>query len=704
MKLENNNSLISDLYWLTKKCSIYPFGSQQLSASENELILQKLSDENKSFDEKIKTVFDAFNIKEAKWKNAITQKELPILALTPAFELLVVFAMGIDGSWKCETSKGIIIIDGFSPKTVFAPLKTKQINRKKMTALEMFKTETIKQKSLFVYAAIASFSINILALGTSFYSMQVYDRVIPTQGISTLVMLSIGVFIAILLEVVLKIARSSLLDHASRNMDLSYSHDIYARFLNVRADALPKSIGTLSAQLQSYGTVRSFITSAALFILIDFPFSLLFLVVIIAISGWLLGFIALIFLMVSILTGFLFKHKIEALSHLSSLASHKKLGMLVETIENAEFIKTTGASWSSLSRWNLLSEQAIHDDIKIRHYSELLGYVAAFFQQISYVILIMVGAYLVTATTGLTMGGLIATTILSGRILSPIATLPNLLVQWGRTKAAIKDLERIFSLPIDNEEIDKPLTPILDNITIECKNIKFKYANNAHLMQIPKLCINAGEKIAIIGSVGAGKSTLIKMLNGLYKPQEGSVLLNSINVQQIAHTYMVDLMSYLPQNVRLISGTLRENLLLGLVGIRDDEIMASAIKTGLIYLINALPNGLDTPIPEGGESVSGGQKQLIALTRLILSKPKVWLLDEPTSNMDESLERHLMNVLNQTVKKEDILIVVTHKPAILSLVNRIIVMSPNGIVLDGPRDRILQELNTRQNSVQKGNQ
>jgi ATP-binding cassette subfamily C protein LapB len=682
-----------DIRWLIQECSLASFAASRLPLYEVVKLEKNLVTlDDASIFTIYEILFSMFNLKKPFWTQTLSPEALPILALIPGEGMRVIIEHEAEGTWKSDGVNGIRRERNFPAKTQFTSIKSLRSSPEKISATQMFIEVAKRQKPILLHAAIASLSINILALGTSFYSMQVYDRVIPTQGISTLVALSIGVFIAIFLEMILKLSRATILDHASKNMDVAYSHDIFNRFLKIRSDALPKSIGTLSGQLQSYSTVRSFISSAALYLIIDFPFSMIFLAVIVMISGWSMGLIALVFLLVSIITGSLFRKKIEKLSQTSSMASHKKLGLLVETVENAENIKATGAGWNILSRWNALTEDAIHDDIAIRHYSELSNYMAVFLQQISYMALVGTGAYLVSTTDTLTMGGLIAVTILSGRVLSPIAMLPNLLVQWGRTKIAVKDLDNVYALKSDNEGIERPLSPVNMNPSFVCQNIQFGYGKDMATVKVSNLTIKQGERVAILGVIGSGKSTLLKILSGLYMPQEGSVLINGIDIQHISRNRLNETIAYLPQNIKLLSGTLRDNLLLGLVGVNDDKIIEAATKTGLIHLISSLPQGLDTPVPEGGESVSGGQKQMIAITRMILASPNVWLLDEPTANMDEGTERNILAALHQQITADKTLILVTHKPALLGLVNRIIVMTPQGVVMDGPRDAVLQQL------------
>lgn len=709
MKLYNSvKHLQRDSDWLAQNCSLAHFAASRLSRHEYDDFVKNLTSNTVINDQFVvkyyENFFNSYGLIKPKWTKSLSEEMLPALALIPEIGMCIVLEKTADGSWKCDSVDGIRYYDMFLPNTLFVPIRVERKTETNKSAFEMFKRVALLEKPRIIQAAVATFSINFLALGSSFYSMQVYDRVIPTHGMSTLAALSIGVFIAIVLEMIIKVARSTILDHSSMVMDKTYSHNIFDRFLKIRMDALPRSIGTLSAQLQSYITIRAFISTAALYFVIDFPFVIFFLAVIMMIGGFMMGIVPLIFFVLSLVAAFFFKNKIELLTQQSVAASNKKLGLLVEAVESAETLKASGHGYSTLSKWNALSEDAIHDDIAIRHYSELSGYIAAFLQQVSYAGIVAMGAYLVSTTDNLTMGGLIAVSILSGRVLSPVAMLPNLFVQWGRAKISVKDLDSIYALPRDNEGVEKPLSP--KNITprYRCQGVKFAYGEGMPPIVLSNLNIEPGEKIAILGVIGSGKSTMLKMLAGLYAPQEGQVLLDNIDIQQIARDKLSDTIGYLTQSTRLISGSLRDNLILGLVGVDDAQIMEAANKTGLAALINALPKGLDTIVPEGGNSVSGGQKQLIAVTRMLLTSPKIWLLDEPTANMDDITESTIVQILGSNITKEQTLVVVTHKPTILRLVDRIIIMTAQGIVMDGPRDEVLGKIANAQRQKQEAAQ
>jgi len=566
------------------------------------------------------------------------------------------------------------------------------------SAKSMFVSIAKKQKKYLYYAIVASVSINLLALGTSFYTMQVYDRVVPTNGISTLIALTVGVSIAIFLEMILKLARGSIVDQASKNMDIEYSHNVFSRFLGVRADNMPKGIGTLSNKINNYVLVRSFITTASVFALIDFPFIFFFLGIIVLIGGIQIGQLILAFIIVSVLIGFIFKKKIEDLIKSSTLASHKKHGLLVESVENLQKIKTTGSSWSVMNKWSQFTEDAINDDISVKHYTDISTYMSAFVQQASYIATVAFGAYLITTASELTMGSLIAITILSNKVFQPMSQIPGIFVQWGKAKVAIEDLDGLYKLSSDNDGVDRPITAQLQSYGIVCKDLKFTYSQDSAVLNIPNLQIQQGEKVAILGVIGSGKTTLLKMLSGLFKPSSGKVLIDGIDMNQLSKDNISNTIGYLEQNTKLFAGTLRENLSVGLINIADEDILEVCKQTGLIKLISSLPKGLDTRVPEGGESVSGGQKQLIALTRMLIGKNKVMLLDEPTASLDEGTEKHILETLKKNITKDQTLVVVTHKSALLSLVDRIIILTEKGVVADGNKESVLKMLKNNQSN------
>lgn len=695
MIYKNIEDIKKDFNYLTKNCSIEYFLISKPSSSKLEEYFLKLEKyDDKFIFDYFKDLIREFNVNTSSWKKKVNSHCLPVFALIPGKGIRIFVEKMSDGSFKAEGKNGIEYFHDFPIGTKFLELKMMKQSNLKMSASEMFWNIAKEQKKYIIYAFIASFSINIFALVTSLYSMQVYDRVIPTGGINTLITLSIGALIAVFLEFILKIARSYILDYANKDMDMKYSHYIFEKFLKIRCDSMPKNIGQLTGQLQSYSSVRNFITLFINFVLVDFPFALFFLIIIGLISHE-LAFVMLLFLFLTIISGFFYKNKTDALIKESTLSSYKKLGLLVQTVENAESIKITNSGWKFQNKWNLFTNDNIEDELKIKHFSETTSYMTNFIQQVNYIFLVALGAYIVSSTSELTMGSLIAISILSGRVLNPFSTIPNIMVSWGRSKISIKDLNSIFSLPSDNEGIPRPLNPLIINADLVCNNISFSYDKDSLPLKIKLLRISQGEKVGIFGVIGSGKTTLLKILAGLYKPQDGIVSLNGIDIQQISREKISQTIGYLPQIVKLFSGTLRDNLVLGIVGVKDEDIIEASKSTGLINLINSLPQGLDTLIAENGEIVSSGQKQIIGLTRLVILNPQIWLLDEPTANIDEMTERNFLNFLN-TYLENKTLVIISHKQTSFSIVNRMIFMNQNEIILDGPKNDVIAHL-TRKN-------
>ncbi|MGE4444596.1 MAG: ATP-binding cassette domain-containing protein [Candidatus Altimarinota bacterium] len=693
MIYKNIEEVYRDYDYLTQKTSF----DYLISIKPNSSILEKYLSNLTRFDDKFileffKSLIKDLGLKVSNWKTEISAHKLPAIVFIPNEGLKICLEVTPENFFKLESSSGIEYFAKLPNGSKILEFTQIRCNDEKITASKMFKDIAFKQKKYIFFAIIASFSINIFALVTSLYSMQVYDRVIPTGAISTLISLSIGAVIAIFIEMVLKISRSLILEKANKNMDMEYSHQIFDRFLKIRCDALPKSIGLLSGQLQSYSSVRNFISSISLFLFIDLPFAIFFLSIIVMIGGFELGLVIFVFLIFSVLSGILYKNKLDSLTKTSTMSSYKKLALLVETVENAESVKSTYNGWKLQNKWNKLTNDNIEDDIKIKHFTDISSYVTTSIQQISYVILVGLGAYIVSSSTTITMGALIAVSILSNRVFSPFSSIPTLFISWGRAKLSVKDLNNIFELPSDNNGVKRSLNPEIVDASLACNNIRFQYNEDTSLLSIKSLKIAYGEKIGILGMIGSGKSTLLKILAGLYKVKEGIVTINGIDLQQISREKISKIIGYLPQNVKLLSGSLRENLTLGMIGIDDVQIIEACKQSGLIQLVNSLPKGLDTDIPDGSDSVSSGQRQLIGLTRLIILNPKIWLLDEPTANIDEMSEKLILNFFNNNILDRT-LILISHKQSNFTIVNRLILMNQNSIILDGNKEDVISKLN-----------
>lgn len=571
-------------------------------------------------------------------------------------------------------------------------LKDEHIKQRSASFSDLLKADLGNYKGILIEAIIATFLINMLALAVSLFSMQVYDRVIPTRSEYTLIILASGVFLIIVFEAFMKFSRSKIMDKVVVGLDQYLSREVFQRLLKVRIDQMPGSVGSMAAQLRGYEQVRSFFTASTLFGLVDLPMTLIFISLIAFIGSPFVALVPVLAAVIAIVMGLSARRRIDALAAEGATASYYKTGLLVEAVEGVETIKAGAGNWKFLSRWLDVMNVTVKNDLDMKHANDNLAYFTQMLQQVSYVGIVIVGSFVVM-NGDMTMGGLIACSILGGRVLAPVMALPNLLVQYSHAKAAKLNIETLFSLEQDNHGVAYPLSPSRIKGFYQCDNVVFNYQDNDRpAIVINKLAIRPGERIAILGPIGSGKSTLLKVLAGLYAPTKGRVLLDGLDINQISRETLSERLGYLQQDHRLFQGTLRENLLIGMPAPDDDVLQEALIKTGLINLVSSHSSGLDLPISEGGRGLSGGQKQLVAFTRLLLTRPNVFLLDEPTAAMDNRQEQHCIKVLKQELADGQTFIVSTHKTALLELADRIIIMDNQRIIIDGPKQAVLEEL------------
>ena len=557
------------------------------------------------------------------------------------------------------------------------------------SAKDWFVYAARKRRGVFFEAIFATFVLSVFGLMSALYTMQVYDRVVPTKGFSTLWVLTIGVLLAIFFELIMKLVRSHLVDKASKAIDLELSGVFFSKALAIRSDCRPKTVGTFASQIRHFESVRNFMTSSTIFVLADAPFALLFIVVIYFIAGP-VAFVPLMMIPISLIIGLAMKGPIERYTAESMEESNKKNGLLIEAIDGVESVKAASAEWKLEDRWRELTETITATDLKSKLLTTFSTSSTQSIQQLSYVGIIATGAYAIV-NGDLTMGGLIACSIISGRALTPLAQMPNMIAQWKHAKIALDVLDGIMAMPSEREH-QRLVVPDSCRGELKVNQVGFAYEENAPQVAIEKLSFKPGDRVAILGSVGSGKSTLIKILSGLYQPQQGGVFLDDMDMSLVASEFVREQIGYLPQEVRLFNGTLRDNLVLGLPTLSDSQILKAAALTGLDQAIQNHPSGLEINISEGGKGLSGGQRQLVGLTRLLLARPKIMLLDEPTASMDTRLEEFVMRHLFEQLPDDSVIVLATHKAGVLKHVNRIVVMDSGKVSLDGPKQEVLDFL------------
>ena len=628
--------------------------------------------------------------------------DLPFAVYKPSAGWGLIQTRGADGVWQGEGVDGMALsMASFDDTECISLPRRSGVERSVPGAMRLVRDAMWARKSIFVDAVLATGLVTLLALATSLYAMQIFDRVIPNQGFQTLWVLTVGVALSVCLEFLLKQVRSYSIDKTCNAIDHQLSEWFFNRMLGIRMEARPASVGTLASQIKGFEMVRGVLASTSLFVIADVPFSIFFIVVIALVGGWVVV-VPLITLPIALVAGLMFQGVIQRHTRENLSASNRKAGLLVEAVDGAEALKANSAEWMIQARWNKLVAETSHAEQSIRNYSSLSQNTTVGLQQLGYIALMAVGAYFVTENQ-LTMGALLACSIIGNRAMMPIVQLPGVMVQWALARAAIEGLEQVINLPNEADEVHQVLMPQSLEGGFRFERMRFAYGMAQRMaLEVERLEIKPGERIGLVGAIGSGKSTLLKLASGMYRPAEGKVFFGGMDMALLAPLVVRENIGYLPQDVRLFSGSLRDNLLMGLPDPGEDAVLEAARRTGLIDLVMGQPKGLALEITEGGRGVSGGQKQLIALTRLLLARPKVWLLDEPTGAMDSVSEARIVGLLRELAAEGVTLVVTTHKTALLPLLDRLIVLQGGRLLLDGSRDAVLAKLSGRPEPVSLG--
>ena len=537
---------------------------------------------------------------------------------------------------------------------------------------------------------LGSFVANLLAVSVALFSLQVYDRVIPHQSEATLWVLALGAAIALLMEAFLKIARSRLMDGAGRQIELNVQKLLMDRILGMRSELAGRAPSRLFASMREFGSVREFFTASTIGTLADIPFIFVFLALVASIAGnvvWLL--IAGGILMV--LPGFLLQKKMIRLTEEMQGASAKSSRLLQEAIFELDTVKTQRAEDRFRRVWTELNTLSAMKSSEQRKLASTLTFWSQGMQQATYVGAVVMGTYLVFAGE-FTVGSIIAVGILTSRTLAPLTQLAGTMARWGNVKSALDGLDSIASAQQDAEEDRSYLRRETLEGGYEMHELHFGYSEEgAPTLDVPGLAIQPGQKVAILGTNGSGKSTFLKILSGLYAPTKGRILVDGTDMSQIEPRDLRRLIGYLGQDIRLFSGTLRENLNLTLLERDDDRLMAALDFAGLGPFVKNHPKGLELEILDGGQGLSQGQRQSIGWARLWLQDPKICLLDEPTAALDQTLEKTLVSRLESWLEGRTA-VIATHRVPILSLTSRTLILQNGRMAVDGPRDQVLAHL------------
>jgi len=547
-----------------------------------------------------------------------------------------------------------------------------------------------ENRRLYRDVLLAAFLTNLFAVAMPLFMMNVYDRVVPNQAFDTLWVLSAGIAIIVLGDLMLKVMRSRFVDLASSRADVKLSAFIMERVLGMRMEQRPASAGSFAANLRAFESVRDFIGSATVVAFIDLPFALIFFLVI----GWIAPMMLIplfIGAAVLLLYALAVQGRMHTLTETTYRASAQRNATLIEGLVGFETLKALAAEAPIQRKWEQSAALLARVGAQLRLLSASSGHTAAFVQGTVTVAIVILGVYLIGARE-LTMGGLIACSMLASRAMAPIGQVAGLLVQYHTASTALSSLEEVMQREVERPDGANFITRGRIEGAIEFKDVSFNYPgqSNASLRNV-SFRLKAGERVAILGRIGSGKTTLEKLILGLYRPTSGAVLIDGIDLRQLDPAELRRHIGYVQQDVMLFYGSLRDNITLGAPLADDADVLKAATLSGIVELVNQQPEGFDMLVGERGESLSGGQRQGVAIARAVINDPSILLLDEPTSSMDHSSEEDIKKRLQQFVPGKTV-VLVSHRTSLLDLVERIIVMDAGRIVADGPKEQVIQAL------------
>jgi ATP-binding cassette subfamily C protein LapB len=553
---------------------------------------------------------------------------------------------------------------------------------------------TIRQfKPLYYKVGIAALVINIVALASPLFVMNVYDRVVPNQGQETLWVLAIGAAFAYTFDAVFRQLRAYFVDVAGKGADILLASRIYTQLLNLRLQQQPMSAGAMANQLRDYDSLRDFFTSSTIVALVDIPF-MLFFVAVIAILGGPLAILPLASIPVVLGVCFILQNQMLNLSRQIAHESDLKHGHLVETINALENIKALGSHSHAQGVWEVVTGTTARAAGKIKFLNNLALNFAYWAGQLVYVALIVWGAYMIFAGQ-MTTGALVACSMLVMRALAPVSQVAGLYVRWTQTANALETLTKFMNSPVERADGQRFVHHPVVTGGVELDKITFAYPGSKLVsLYQANISINPGEKVGIVGRAGSGKSTIARLVLGLYEPQEGRVRVDGLDLSQLDPVELRKNICYFPQNLHLFRGTLRENLLLAKPEASDADLLAAVEASGAYRLVRRHPLGLDLPVGERGELLSGGQRQAIGLARALMHDGQIVILDDPTSEMDATSENWVKERLGKWLKNRTLLLI-THRPSMLELVDRLIVVDDARIIADGPKAEVLGQLGVK---------
>ena len=557
--------------------------------------------------------------------------------------------------------------------------------------VEAWFRDTLKlSRWLYSDAILASLCINVLGLMVPLFVMQTYDRVVPNQATSTLWVLSIGLLVGTVFELVLRVVRAHLLDTAGKKTDIILSATLFERITGMSMKARPATIGGFAQSIHDFQGLREFLTAVTLTSMIDLPFAVLMLLVIGLLGGWLVV-IPIVAFPITIIFAMLIQVRLRDTVQRSLSLGAERQALLIETLGGLETLKACSAESERQHKWETTHGALTRLDSHARNLSALATNGTLFIQQFSGMATIVAGVYCIIAGN-LSVGGLVASYMLGSRVLAPLGQIAGLITRYQQAQLTMKSTDALMALPQERDAKQRPLERTQLKGAMEVHKVSFRYnGQSTPALDNVSFSMKSGERIGIIGRSGSGKSTLARLVMGFYAPEEGQLLLDGLDLRQLDVADLRQQIGYVAHDLPLLAGSLRDNLTLGARYISDARMLEVAEMTGVSELARQHPQGFDRPVGERGQLLSGGQRQAVLLARALLLDPPIMLLDEPTSAMDNSSEETLRQKLHGWMEGKTLLLV-THRTSMLSLVDRLVVLDNGKIVADGPKDIVIDAL------------
>lgn len=642
--------------------------------------------------ERVNTWLMRLGLQRAIWQDKPCAKSLPMLGIHPQQGLcLVTDAAPSSGKWPLLTPNGSRDWTPDETGWLFCSLNLGWREQLRLGGLGLAVRVIMRHRwplfGLWLSTALAN---SALALVAWWWAVAFPQPLVGLDGLA-LVLLAFAVAIGVGMTAVLDAMRRWINLRLTQNLDAELAQEIFERLLKMRTDQSSRSADSLATQLQLFESVRLFMYTMLTMLLFDIPMALVFWWVIQAQCGAALAAVPAAFALIKLGQGGVLFYRIKRWLDDNGGGQHTPTALMLEIIECAQTLNRLSLRSVFQHRWQEAIRDQVRQDRKVQHLSQIALNENHGLRQIGFVVWLWVSVQVAAQGAGLSLGMWVACTMLVTRVVHPVSALPALCLQWLQAQWALRQIDQICKLQVNDDKAHQTLKPGMTQGQILLHDVSYAPTNRLDDLRISHWLVHPGERVALVGDMGGGKSTLLKLVAGLYKPQRGQVLIDQVDVQHWPRHVLSDKVAYLPQNVPLFSGTLRDNLLAGLSNVSDDQLIDVCQRVGLLSFVNAHPQGLDMPMQDGPHGLSAGQRKLVGLARVVIHQPLIWLLDDPLANLDEPLQQRVVALLQESITPQQTLIAVGHQAALLSMVDRVTVMRAGRLILDGPRHLIQKQ-------------